>query len=153
MDRGKLSGCCFLIAFSSLALRPATAATVEVSTSGNTFVPADVKITAGDSVHWSGLLGGFHTVDEVDDATDNTYNGGFESAPAASEFTHTFNTQGVFHYICTPHVAQGMRGTVTVNEAVPTVSEWGVVALTLLILTAGTIVLIRARQRQHPLTS
>ena len=64
---------------------PADAATVEVTTSGLTFVPADVTIDAGDSVHWTGLAGGFHTVAEADTPTSNTWNGGFHSAAAASD--------------------------------------------------------------------
>ncbi|MCH9035454.1 MAG: hypothetical protein IID42_13285, partial [Planctomycetes bacterium] len=96
---------------------PATADTVEVLATGIlTFDPPDVVITVGDSVHWTGLTGGFHTVAEADDALAMVWNGGFHSAAGASEFTFTFTAPGVFHYICEPHVAVGMRGTVTVNE-------------------------------------
>ncbi len=127
---------------------PADAATVEVvATSGLTFVPADVTINQGDSVHWTGLAGGFHTVHEVDTPTSNTWNGGFHSAVGASEFTRMFSTPGVYYYICQPHVTFGMRGTVTVNELIPTVSEWGLLVMTVLIIGVG-IVLLRRTQRQ-----
>lgn len=94
---------------------PAAADTVEVAAVGLTFQPPDVIIIVGDSVHWTGLAGGFHTVAEVDDAAAFVWNGGFHSPPAASEFTFTFTAPGLYHYICEPHVLAGMRGTVTVD--------------------------------------
>jgi plastocyanin len=121
------------------------AATVDVTASGVSFTPANVAINAGDSVHWIGLAGGFHNVAEVDDATDTTYNGGFRAPAGANEFTHQFNVAGTYYYICEPHVHSGMRGTVTVN-AIPAASEWGLVVLALLVLSAGTIVIARSRR-------
>ena len=126
---------------------PAAADTVEVlATGGLTFEPTDVTIQSGDSVHFTGLAGGFHTVAEVDDGAATSWNGGFHSPGGASEFTQVFNSPGVFHYICEPHVFSGMRGTVTVNELpVPTVSTWGLALLVLLMLVAGTIVIRRVK--------
>lgn len=127
---------------------PATADTVEVLATGIlTFDPPDVVITVGDSVHWTGLSGGFHTVAEADDAGALVWNEGFHSPAAASEFTLAFNTPGLFHYICEPHVVlEDMRGTITVEEAVvPTVSTWGMALLVLLVLVAGTVVLRRVK--------
>ena len=118
-----------------------TAETVEVGTVDLTFVPPDVVIKVGDSVHWTGLSGGFHTVAEVDDALAVAWNNGFHSAAAASEFSFTFTAPGLFHYICEPHVGVGMRGTVRVRAIpIPTVSTWGMAVLVLAVLTAGTIV-------------
>jgi len=97
---------------------PAAADTVEVATVSLTFQPPDVIIIVGDSVHWTGLFGGFHTVAEVDDANAFVWNGGFHSPAAASEFTFTFIAPGLYHYICEPHVLAPMRGTVTVDLCV-----------------------------------
>ena len=129
---------------------PANAATVEVAAVGLTFVPADVKINPGDSVHWTGLVGGFHTVAEVDTAISNTWNNGFHSAAFAGEFTLEFNTPGVFHYICEPHVFSGMRGTVTVNapEPIPTVSDWGLIVTTVLVIGVGIACSVEPSGRQ-----
>ena len=125
---------------------PATADTVEVAAVGLEFFPPDVVITVGDSVHWTGLGGGFHTVAEADAADSMAGNGGFHSAPLANEFTETFTTTGVIHYICEPHVGIGMRGTITVEEPpIPTVSTWGMALLVLLVLAAGTVVFRRAK--------
>ena len=119
---------------------PASADTVEVGTVGVTFDPPDVVIHVGDSVHWTGLSGGFHTVAEVDDAIEVAWNNGFHSAAAASEFSFTFTAPGLFHYICEPHVGVGMRGTVRVRAIpIPTVSTWGMTVLVLAVLTVGTI--------------
>ena len=139
----------FSCAFLGVAV-PAAADTVEVlATDGLTFDPPDVTINEGDSVHWTGLMGIFvHTVAEVDDENAVVYNGdGFHSAVAASEFTFTFTTPGLYHYICEPHVAVEMRGTVTVIEPppVPTVSTWGMATLVLFVLVAGTVVLRRVK--------
>ena len=128
------------------------AATVEVTTSGLTFVPADVTIEFGDSVHFTGLAAGIHNVAEVDDDAATSWNSGFRSPSGASEFTQVFNSAGVFYYICEPHVlaVPSMRGTVTVTGGpVPTLSQWGVVVMALFMLTAGTIVLVR-RGRVKP---
>jgi len=126
---------------------PAAAETVEIGTVDLTFVPPDVTINVGDSVHWTGLSGGFHTVAEVDDENAVVYNGdGFHSAAAANDLTVAFNAAGLFHYICEPHVGVGMRGTVTVvAPPVPTVSTWGMATLVLLVLAAGTVLLRRVK--------
>lgn len=135
----------------------AVAATVEVAAMpNNTFVPADVTIAIGDSVHWSGLAGGLHTVEEVDDPSDLVYNGsGFQSAAFANEFTFTFNSPGLFHYICQPHVALfNMRGTVTVEGvSIPSRSEWGLVASALLVLSAGSVLIGRSLRGQRAMVS
>ena len=143
---GIKAGVVFACAVLGVAV-PAAADTAEVGTTAiSTFTPADVVITVGDSVHWSGLAGGSHNVAEVDDASDVSYNGGFHSADPANEFTFTFNTPGVFHYVCEPHIGAGMRGTVTVEEAaVPAVSTWGMAALVMLVMVAGTVVFRRVR--------
>ncbi len=99
--------------------QPVAADTVEVAAVGLKFVPADITITVGDSVHWTGLSGGFHSVAEVDDPAAMVWNGGFHSAAAASEFTFTFNTPGPFFYICEPHVLADMRGSITVEPLPP----------------------------------
>ena len=48
-----------------------------VTTSGLTFVPADVIIQVGDSINFTGLAGGFHTVAEVDDNAATSWNSGY----------------------------------------------------------------------------
>jgi len=127
---------------------PAGADTVEVMADGLSFVPADVTIAVGDSVHWTGI-GGFHNVAEVDDAASETYNGGFRSGDVGdvTEFTHTFNTMGNFFYICEPHAPAGMRGTVTVTEQTPTMTPLGVAVMAVLVISAGVVVAVKRLRR------
>jgi plastocyanin len=123
----------------------AVGATVEVTAAGLVWEPANVKINVGDSVHWTGLLGGFHTVAEVDDDTATVWNGGFHSAALATDFTHTFTTAGVYYYICEPHVDFGMRGSVTVNEPVPALTGLGMVTMAFLLAGAAGVAFARYR--------
>ena len=62
-----------------IGAQPAAAELVDVTTVALTFVPPDITITVGDSVRWSGLAGGFHTVAEASDAASGMWNGGFHS--------------------------------------------------------------------------
>ncbi len=155
MNRFTWSVVLVLAVGSALNAREAGAqTTVDVAAVGLTFDPMDVTIEVDDSVHWTGLGGGFHTVAEADDAGSVVWNDGFHSPDFVSEFTHTFTTPGLYYYICEPHVVDfDMRGTVTVNAPalVPTLSAWGVTAMILLTLTAGTVVLGNRRRVSRPL--
>ncbi|MCB9255784.1 MAG: T9SS type A sorting domain-containing protein [Chitinophagales bacterium] len=90
-----------------------------ITASGLTFNPANLTISQGDSVTWS--VGATHPVLEVSMATYNangsTGNGGF-SIPSGNGF-QVFNTPGTYYYICTNHIAGGMKGTITVNATPP----------------------------------
>ena len=74
-------------------------------------------------------------------------NGGslFFSGPptdvAGTTFEFTFTDPGLYGYHCEVHEAVGMFSSVTVTEPVPTISEWGMIVMTLLMLTAGTLIL------------
>lgn len=80
------------------------------------FTPADITITEGEIVLWDNIEGS-HNVDgrqsTYPDNPESFYSGPVESAPWT--FSHTFNTVGVYTYECTPHVGQGMVGTITVE--------------------------------------
>ncbi|MGC2573879.1 MAG: plastocyanin/azurin family copper-binding protein [Candidatus Nitrosopolaris sp.] len=102
-------------------------------TMGNVFVPPDLTITAGTSVHWVNPAQGpqnphphAHTV------TSNGYPGSnFPCTPSSTEnfdsgemdpgdpdtgtFDHTFNTTGIFGYHCEIHGCD-MKGTIKVIE-------------------------------------
>lgn len=93
------------------------ATTTTVTNSGNTFVPADITITQGDTVNFS--ITNAHDVVEVSQATynanGNTSNGGF-SLPFGGG-TLIGLAPGTYYYVCTPHASLGMKGTITVNAA------------------------------------
>lgn len=95
------------------------AATVIVTNSGNTFTPAAITITQGDDVQFN--IAFSHDVVEVSQATYNTNgttsNGGFTLPFGGGNLSGL--TPGTYYYVCTPHAAVGMKGTITVNAAPP----------------------------------
>lgn len=90
--------------------------TVNVGSGGNTFSPATLTIRAGDTVEWV-WAGPNHTVTETSGNTCTARSGGFDSGlqNTGFRFTRTFSTTGTINYMCTPHCAEGMKGSITVN--------------------------------------
>jgi plastocyanin len=92
--------------------------THDVGTSGFTFNPDTLNITAGDSVHFT--LSVTHNAQEVSQATwsanGSTSNGGFSIPFGGGGFR--FNTAGTFYYVCTNHVTMGMKGVIIVTGGV-----------------------------------
>ncbi len=138
------------------AAAPALADTIEVGVMGLTFVPPDVKINVGDTVHWAWK--GEPMPHNVESGVGGAHDGNFRSGdPVISEdysvvFDQAFldanpMPDDLYPYYCINHFGQGMIGSITVNAApIPTVSEWGLIIMTLLLLTAGTIVIARRRR-------
>jgi|GEM_PF-342481 len=98
------------------------------------FEPAELTVSAGDKVAWKHAGGEPHSVTAVGDGIPGgaTYwaSGGFESEEAArtgwengngavasgQSYVHTFETAGEHAYVCIPHEAAGMEGTIVVEE-------------------------------------
>jgi plastocyanin len=109
--------------------RPIAAETVEVKVrmydTPAAFVPDPVKIKVGDTVVWSNKGDTVHTA-----TTDPAQapNPGFASVPTGAatfdsgflnggeNFSYTFKVPGVYHYFCTTHVKEGMKGEVDVEK-------------------------------------
>ena len=87
-----------------------------ISVTNNVFTPADITITAGETIQWQNTQG-FHNVN----GTQATYPNNPESFGNATgtgwTFDHTFTATGSYDYQCDPHVGFGMVGTITVNPA------------------------------------
>lgn len=89
--------------------------TVVVGAEGNggqfAFEPAAIKVSRSSTVVWEWTgEGGYHDV--VDEG------GAFGSdlfRERGSTFEHTFDTEGVYKYVCTPHETLGMKGVVVVE--------------------------------------
>ncbi|WP_138006751.1 halocyanin domain-containing protein [Halalkalirubrum salinum] len=81
---------------------------------GIQFDPAAVLVDPGTTVTWEWTgEGGGHNVAEVD--------GTFESEvveDADHTFEHTFEDEGIFQYVCTPHEALGMKGAIAVGDVI-----------------------------------
>ena len=106
-------------------LRP-MAQTVDVTVGPNgllTFSPATITINVGDTVRWTWASDGHDVASGMDCQPDNKFcdnnNTNCASAPILNmgdTYSHTFNTPGVYSYICLPH-CPGMKGTITVQSA------------------------------------
>ena len=97
------------------------------------FEPAELTVSAGDTVAWTHAGGEAHSVtaraDGIPDDADYWASGGFDSEAAANTgwdegtgavrsgqtFVRTFETTGTHEYYCIPHEAAGMDGSVTVE--------------------------------------
>lgn len=85
--------------------------TVEVTLQSDAFAPAQVTIEAGTTVRW--INGGAvqHTV--TPDGHDEWSRAVLDSD--GQVFEHTFDEPGEFPYLCEPHQALGMVGTIRVE--------------------------------------
>ena len=127
----------------------AHAADTTVNSVALTFSPADITIDMGDTVTWTDLqAGGGHNVAQTDSATGMVHlMGGFRSGDQGDVDTwqYTFNTPGVFYYICEPHIAFDMRGSVTVLGPPAPASNMVSILLTCVLLTSVAAILLYRR--------
>jgi len=97
------------------------------------FEPAELTVSQGDTVAWVHSAGEAHSVtalgDGIPDGASYWASGEFDSEEAARTgwdngegavqsgqyFLHTFETAGTHEYVCIPHAAAGMTGSVTVE--------------------------------------
>ena len=96
--------------------------TVELD--GGGFLPADVTVNVGDTVHWV-WIGGLHNVESgVGGVFDGNFRSGDPTGAAGTTFDLTFDQAfldanpmpgNAYPYYCSVHVAIGMVGFVTVN--------------------------------------
>ncbi|MDS0282769.1 halocyanin domain-containing protein [Halomicroarcula sp. S3CR25-11] len=101
--------------------------TVAVGAQGNggafAFDPPAVHVDNGATVQWewTGNGGGHNVVQEGGDTLDS----GEPVASAGINYENTFDTDGIYNYICEPHVSLGMKGSVVVGTDYPTESSGG----------------------------
>ena len=91
----------------AVALRADAAEAAVVTMNDVSFSPATVRIKAGQTVTWRNASQLTHT------ATGS----GFDSGNVApgGRWSHRFTKAGTYPYVCVPHRAAGMRGTVIVQ--------------------------------------
>jgi plastocyanin len=143
---------------------PAMGDTHNVAISGFSFVPQDIQINVGDTVHWTWSTAPISH--NVESGVGGLHDGNFRSGnPAGSgDFSVVFDQiflttnpmpDNDYPYYCAVHFAGGMTGSVTVNApTVPAVSQWGLIIMTVLVLAAGTIIYRRrlaGRAQEHEL--
>ncbi|MGW0007088.1 cupredoxin domain-containing protein [Nocardia grenadensis] len=95
---------------SGAQVRPDREATVTVEVEDDQFSPADITISAGDTVSWhfDGDLP--HGVQGIGDKAMSINSPLFE----VGDWSHTFTQPGEYRYLCPIH--PDMRGTITVEE-------------------------------------
>jgi len=101
--------------------------TVAVGAQGNggafAFDPPAVHVDNGATVQWewTGEGGGHNVVEDGGETLDS----GEPVANSGVNYEHTFDTDGIYNYICEPHVSLGMKGSVVVGTDYPTESGGG----------------------------
>jgi plastocyanin len=74
------------------------------------FTPADIEIAVGDTVEWQ-WVSGLHTTTSDSTTGQNVWD---EIIDASNQtFRFVITAPGVHNYVCTPHQAQGMVGSIT----------------------------------------
>jgi plastocyanin len=124
------------IAAALLALAPAARAqtTHQVQLFTTTFTPASLTINVGDTVQWVWVTGLHDVVSGVGGVPDGNFVSGAAVLPPQT-YSVTFDAAflaanpmpGNFYpYYCTPHLASGMIGDITVNAPVaPNIAPYG----------------------------
>jgi plastocyanin len=92
------------------------------------FLPETLTVSPGTTVSWT-FQSSNHNVSCRPEGWDSashpaeaepfsSYDDGnsFETVQEGETFQHTFEVAGTYDYVCTPHVANGMVGTVVVEE-------------------------------------
>ena len=100
--------------------------TMTTTESGDHFEPHVVWIETGGSVTWTNESGNHSTTayDPENDEPQLVPDGGaaWDSGVLSEQdatFDHAFETEGVYHYYCTPHETAGMIGSVIVGQPAP----------------------------------
>jgi plastocyanin len=92
------------------------------------FEPEEITVSTGDTVTWEFESTGHNvsaypemhervSIPEGADGFGTMEAGGdpYATVPEGETFQHTFETAGEFTYVCVPHAASGMVGTVVVE--------------------------------------
>ncbi len=94
----------------ALSALPAMAAVVNVNVQSFMFTPADITVSQGDTVIWTNT-GGSHNVHHT--GTPSLFG---NAVGAGWTYTFIFNLDPArYDYVCEPHAAFGMTGSVTVT--------------------------------------
>jgi len=88
--------------------------TVEVG--DNYYEPEDLTIEPGTTVLWEWVGEADHNVDPDDDQPEGADWEGHPELISDGEYEYTFEVEGTYDYVCTPHVGVGMVGSIEVTE-------------------------------------
>ncbi|WP_158855568.1 plastocyanin/azurin family copper-binding protein [Halorhabdus sp. CUG00001] len=107
----------------------------DIGMSDSRFLPTEYRVDLGTTVVWKNTSARAHTVTAYDatlpdggayfasgdyDSEQAAREGWFESGGGAiyagETYTHTFEQLGTYPYVCLPHEADGMAGTIVVED-------------------------------------
>ncbi len=84
----------------------------------NVFEPETAYVKPGGTVRWVWDSSGHNVVAEST-PSGSDWSGHEPLEDAGFEYEHTFETEGTYEYVCTPHAALGMEGVIEVTENPP----------------------------------
>lgn len=92
--------------------QPSSAQEVKIDLVGSAFAPKEVTVPVGTKVTWTMRdRGTTHTVTVASKTSEVAFD---QKVETGETFSYTFNTPGVFHYVCIFHY--GMEGTIIVGD-------------------------------------
>lgn len=87
-------------------------ATIHTIQSGNFFFnPSSLNVLVGDTVKWVNIAGSHTTTSSTIPAGAATWDAPLNSTTPT--FSYKVTVEGIYNYVCTPHVAMGMVGSFT----------------------------------------
>jgi plastocyanin len=96
--------------------------TFTITNTGSTFTPNNLTVTQGDTVIFN-IVKSHNAVEVSKNTWDNNQNtaipGGFSLPFGGGTVLSSDLELGSHYYVCTPHAAFGMKGTITVNPKLP----------------------------------
>lgn len=137
--------------------------THNVMLSGMSFTPPDLTIQVGDTVRWE-WLDGSHNVESGIIVSgvgvpDGIFRSGDPTLVVGTTFDMTFDQAFLdanpmlddeYPYYCIVHAFFKMAGTITVEGPnVPTVSQWGLIIMVIVIAGAGTLLIFRNKTKHR----
>lgn len=156
---------CFVCAvIGAGAMRAEAQTTHDVFLDGFEFIPADITINVGDTVHWE-WVSGTHNVESGEivagsGVPDGNFRSGDPTGVVGTTYDLVFDQafldanpmpDAVYPYYCVVHANVNMAGTITVAgpQNVPAASHWGLIVMGLLIAVGAAVVLVRRHGAIH----
>lgn len=90
------------------------------------FLPASLEIQLGDTIQWLPLLGApsmVHTITSSNIPVGAVAFDEIYQAPADTFFQYIPAVAGLYEYVCTPHILNGMIGSFNVVQGTAAISE------------------------------
>lgn len=108
-----------LVLSAVLFLQYAFATVHEVQVSNFQFSPANLTVTIGDTVRWVWVTGSHTTTSGTIPVNAASWDVPMNSS--STSFDYEVTVEGTYNYVCTPHAAFGMVGSITATGALPVV--------------------------------